>query len=106
MVPSLSLAVAAIVMVAGIVNVIPSAGLVMDTLGGVLLLPVPTALAARNAFNRPPDATNPFQRGIWSTLSSNRDLISATDNVGFICASSAATPATCGVAMIVPDRYT
>jgi hypothetical protein len=90
-------------MLIGALNDAPSAGPVIDTLGGTLFEAPLTALAARNAFKRPPEATFPVHLDDRSTLSSSSALIALTGSDGSIFARSAATPATCGVDMLVPE---
>ena len=61
-----------------------------------------TALTTLKALSRPPLATRPVNDALWSTLSSSRLLSSATVSVGSTASARAATPATWGVAMLVP----
>ena len=87
------------VVVAGAVNVAPLTGDVRLTVGA---MSPPASRAARYAFNRPPDATMPDQAGSGSTLFMRSVLMPAGVRLGFKPLTSAATPATCGVAMLVP----
>src|SRR4030095_7728939 len=99
MVPSLSLAVASIGTDAGAVKVDPSGGWVRATDGAAFVV---FASAARYTFRRPPDATRPGQGPTRSTLPSSSDLTALTDRLGCCAMRSAAEPATCGAAMLVP----
>ena len=93
------LADAVTVVVAGAVNVAPFKGEVTVTVGATSL---PLSRAARYAFSRPPDATTPDQAESGSTLFMSSVLTPAGVRLGFKPPTSAATPATCGVAMLVP----
>src|SRR5688500_3531900 len=78
---------------------LPSAGSVIDTTGGRF------GYAARNvrkASRRPPDATTPVHCPLWTTLSISSAFTALTERFGFAPMRSAATPATWGVAMLVP----
>src|SRR5262245_49572200 len=99
MVPSASLAEAVTVIVAGAVKVAPFEGEVTLTVGGTS---PPASRAARYAFSRPPDATMPDQPATGSALFMSSVLMPAGVRLGFRPLTSAATPATCGVAMLVP----
>ena len=62
------------------------------------------AVAALCTFSRPPEATTPDHAGTTSTFCINVTFSASTLNVGSSEASSAAAPATCGAAMLVPDQ--
>src|SRR5215213_10839488 len=55
------------------------------------------------AFNRPPDETRPSRFGSLSTEERSFSRNFATDRFGDFDKIKAATPATCGVAIDVPD---
>jgi hypothetical protein len=56
------------------------------------------------ALIRPPDATLPISEGFVSTLANNLVRNCAPVSAGQRDAVSAATPVTCGAAMLVPSR--
>src|SRR5262245_20929603 len=97
--PSLSLALAVTVIVAPAENNAPSAGAVSDTLGGRLAQP----RMARSTFKRPLVDRIPVNAGSTST-----ELRIAVFTCAVVSAqlerTSAAAPATCGVAIDVPLR--
>ena len=87
------------VVVVGAVNVAPLTGDVTLTVGNTS---PPASRAARYALSRPPDAMIPDHSASGSTLFMSSVLMPAGVRLGFRPLTSAATPATCGVAMLVP----
>ena len=81
----------------------PSDGSLSVTIGGVFPAG-PQASIARPRFRRPPVIVMPDSAGIRSTLFTNKDLTAAVLAVQRE-SSSAAAPATCGVAIEVPFKY-
>ena len=77
---------------------IPVAGLVMVTRGARFVV----GASAAAALTMPPVATTPSRRLTGRTVSRIRSRTSATVHVGCTASSSAATPATCGLAIDVP----
>ena len=77
----------------------PVAGLVMVTTGARLVV----GARAAAALTMPPVATLPVRLLIGRTVARMRSRICETVHVGCAASSSAATPATCGLAIDVPS---
>ena len=82
---------------------VPEAGLVIFTTGARLTATAPPTAAA--ALTMPPVAMTPSSALIGRAVCRMRSRIWATVHVGWSDSTSAATPATCGLAIEVPLLY-